>query len=460
MLINFSQQPEQLPDDYKTLFGMKTYRSFADWQNERLEPSAIIIESDDAAVTSTLLENIRRDDTLFASLCYVSGIEDTYASQLSDGQLPPPPDLQEAINRFTALSASYKYDNISFFHLQRLIRYFWLRPGLVLQPYHVWQHTHFYRYPLLEALSQDQIESFDWLKNLTNNDILEPLSLIDRQAACNYCGSSHLSFVDVCPNCQSIDIEMQSSLHCFTCGCVDLQEKFVHAGVLKCPNCYTQLRHIGSDYDRPIEMYRCLSCNHAFVDGEVVARCAVCHKKMPPNDLMINRINSWQLSDRGRVIAIHGQTQAVSASFHLIDFTSNEIFIHDLDWFLTLSRRYPDIHFSVFGIYFANFSQFIVSLGHTKLLQLLESFSQRLKSLLRTPDLITQTAENMLWVLLPHTDQQGLNGFTKRLETSIQTLFEDSEQKLDCRFISAVSAQIADNETADLLLARLQGQLQ
>lgn len=127
---------------------------------------------------------------------------------------------------------------------------------------------------------------------------------------------------------------------------------------------------------------------------------------------------------------------------------------------MALSRRYSDAHFSVFGIYFANFSEIIVSLGHTKLLQMLESFSQRLKSLLRTPDLVTQTAENMLWVLLPHTDQQGLNGFTKRLETGIQALFEDGEQKLDCRFITAASTQIADNETADLLLARLQGQLQ
>ncbi len=132
MLLNFSQHTTNLPDDYKTLFGVKTYRSFADWNSDRSEPSAIIIESDDAAFAALLLENIRRDDTLFASLCFISGSEDAYASHLSDGKLPQPHDLQEAINEFTALKESFKYHDINFFHLQRLIWYFWLRPGLTL----------------------------------------------------------------------------------------------------------------------------------------------------------------------------------------------------------------------------------------------------------------------------------------------------------------------------------------
>nr|WP_309294963.1 hypothetical protein [Aeromonas caviae] len=27
--------------------------------------------------------------------------------------------------------------------------------------------------------------------------------------------------------------------------------------MLLCPNCFSRLRHIGSDYDRPLENYRC-----------------------------------------------------------------------------------------------------------------------------------------------------------------------------------------------------------
>ena len=79
--------------------------------------------------------------------------------------------------------------------------------------------------------------------------------------------------------------------------------------------------------------------------------------------------------------------------------------------------------------------------------------------MLRTPDLSTRTAENMLWLLLPHTDAHGLSSFHKRIDNNMQILLEDSDKKLDCRFIGATSSQISNKENAELLLARLQGEL-
>lgn len=126
---------------------------------------------------------------------------------------------------------------------------------------------------------------------------------------------------------------------------------------------------------------------------------------------------------------------------------------------MVLSHRYKNISFSLFGIYFVNLVELVDEIGHTRLLQVMESFAQRLRNLLRTPDLSARTAENMLWLLLPNTDKQGLAGFHKRIEASMNQLVLESDQKLIYRFCSISSDQLSDQEDAELLLARLSGEL-
>ena len=62
----------------------------------------------------------------------------------------------------------------------------------------------------------------------------------------------------------------------------------MHSGTIVCPKCHTHLRHIGSDYDRPIENYRCQSCSQSFVEGDVQVRCAMCENEMKPGDLVLS----------------------------------------------------------------------------------------------------------------------------------------------------------------------------
>lgn len=461
MLIVFSQDQEEtdLSSEYKNLFNISYFSDFSVWEKERIIPSAFIIQGKDKHYISTILGKVRKDSEFFASLCFITDSAFPYDDFMLDGQLPQPIDLREEINQFDNLLKSLKSNETYITHQGRLIKYFWLRPDFVLQPYHDWQHARFYRYPLLEALSLDKSDSFEWLRNLANSKIIDPILLIDRQRECTDCRSSHLSFVDVCPNCLSIDIGMQASLHCFTCGCVDVQERFLHSGTLICPKCHTQLRHIGSDYDRPIENYRCHSCSQSFVEGEVQVRCAMCEKEMESNELIQNEIRNWRLSDKGRTIAFRGEVFDLSSGFDQLNFISRELFIHDLDWMMITSRRYPNVNFSLFGIYFPNLPELVELFNHARLLQMLESFAQQLRSLLRTPDLSTRTAENMLWLLLPNTDEQGLFGFHKRIEGSMKLLLEQSEHKLDFRFISISSQKLSSKENAELLLARLYGEL-
>lgn len=185
----------------------------------------------------------------------------------------------------------------------------------------------------------------------------------------------------------------------------------------------------------------------------------MCKKEMESSELIQNDIRNWRLSDKGRTIAFRGEVFDLSAGFNQLDFIPRELFIHDLDWMMVTSRRYPSVNFSLFGIYFANLPDLIELFNHARLLQMLEFFAQQLRSLLRTPDLSTRTAENMLWLLLPNTDEQGLTGFHKRIENSMKLLLEESEHTLDFRFVSLPSHKLSGKENAELLLARLYGEL-
>ncbi|GKS69905.1 GGDEF domain-containing protein, diguanylate cyclase (c-di-GMP synthetase) or its enzymatically inactive variants [Nitrosomonas sp. PY1] len=459
MLILFSPNNIVLPDVYANLYRIQRHSNFSEWKLTKMAPLAFIIDGEDAQYVNTIINEIRRDDTVFASLCFVTESSIALDSQLLDGQLTEPSALQKKISDTEGLTKSFKNTEACITPQGRLIKYLWLRPDFIIQPQHEWKNARYYRYTLLEALNNDTGDSFGWLRKLAAARILEPVSLIDRQRECTHCRSAHLSFTDICPNCFEIDIALRPSLHCFTCGCVDAQDKFLHAGMLKCPKCNTHLRHIGSDYDRPLENYQCQSCNHTFSEGEIRVRCAVCEKSMKPDELVINEIQHWRLSDRGRVIAFRGEVFDLSSGFDQLDFISKELFIHDLDWMMVLSHRYKNINFSLFGIYFSNLTELVDEIGHARLLQVMESFAQRLRNLLRTPDLSTRTAENMLWLLLPNTDKQGLVGFHKRIEASMNQLVLESDQKLIYRFCSISSDQLSDQEDAELLLVRLSGEL-
>lgn len=458
MLIFFSQEKTDLSDQYKA-FDIRFFSDFSAWEKSRIIPSAFFIDGKAKHYTSSILGKIRRDNEVFASLCFATESTALSDSQLLDGQSPQPLILQEKIDQFEDLLKSLKDNETYLTHQGRLIKYLWLRPNFILQPYHEWQYPRFYRYPLLEALSLDQSDSFEWLRNLVNAKIIEATTLIDRQRECIHCRSSHLSFIDVCPNCSAIDIKLQPALHCFTCGCVDAQDKFMQGGALVCPKCHMHLRHIGSDYDRPLENYRCQACHQSFIEGDVQVRCAMCEKAMSPGELILNEVHSWRLSDKGRTIAFRGEVFDLSSGFDQLDFISKELFIHDLDWMMVMARRYPNINFSLFGVYFANLPDLVELFNHAKLLQMLESFAQRLRNLLRTPDLSTRTSENMLWLLLPNTDEQGLSGFHKRIESNMSVLLEESNYKLDFRFVSVTSQKLSSKENAELLLARLFGEL-
>lgn len=131
--------------------------------------------------------------------------------------------------------------------------------------------------------------SAEWMVSLCTQGFLATASLVDRIRLCPYCHTGNLNYVDSCPVCGSIDFAKKKMIHCFTCAYVAPEENFRNGMMLICPRCNVTLRHIGSDYDRPVESYACNSCGERFIEPEVKADCLKCRKKSSGEELMVRR---------------------------------------------------------------------------------------------------------------------------------------------------------------------------
>ena len=164
MLIFFSPNKTDLSSSYTELFRIQHCGDFSDWEKSKTIPSAFVIDSKDAQYVNTIVNKIRRDHLAFGILCFVTEIQPSFDHQLLDGQLPEPSILKKRINDFVDLSESFKNSETYITPQGRLIKYLWLRPEFVIQPQKDWQHSRYYRYSLLDALSEDTVDSFVWLR--------------------------------------------------------------------------------------------------------------------------------------------------------------------------------------------------------------------------------------------------------------------------------------------------------
>ena len=320
-----------------------------------------------------------------------------------------------------------------------------------------------YHYPLLEALEDDESpNAFAWLQLMTQQGWLEEGELVDRVRLCVGCGSGRLNYVDVCPECQTLEIARQPSLHCFTCGHVGAQEHFLKDGLLLCPNCFSRLRHIGSDYDRPLENYRCRSCQAFFVDAEVEARCLDCGQAHAPDKLRVREVRHFRLAEAGRLRCRQGYSASVAETdqFGALNLLNQKSFHELLNWQLQLVRRYKQPAFSLLGLRFVNLAATISALGELRGHALVDSLVERLQEAVRDTDRCSRVSEEILWIMMPHTDAAGLAVVRKRLQEGAERLASEQIGQLQLRQIGFTApADLLEQEDAALLLARLNGEL-
>jgi GGDEF domain-containing protein len=274
--------------------------------------------------------------------------------------------------------------------------------------------------------------------------VLDVDVVVDRLRLCDACGSAHLSYLDVCPACGSLDIAQTRLLHCFTCSHVGARETFVQQERLRCPKCEAVLRHIGVDYDRPIEQQQCRHCKHLFVDAEVRSACMACDARSAPEQLPARTVAVYRLGGAGLLLARQGNLSPVLSGLDIVSFVAPALFERLIDWQHALARRYPESYFfSVIGVRVANLAALTDALGRSATAALVDTFAERLRALLRVSD-ITTRSDDHLWLLAPHTRASGAEVLMGRIRALTDATRQGSGLALE---VSTTAASIPEDAT-------------
>lgn len=339
-----------------------------------------------------------------------------------------------------------------------LLAFLYLHPDYLLQPIADWHDERIYYYPLADLCSRENEDGSELLSRLTQRGLLEPLQLVDRLHVCPDCRSAHLLFSELCPQCSSIDIAEQNFLHCYACGGVAPQEQYLGRDGLRCPKCSARLRHIGVDYDRALETLKCKACNGRFSEPVVTARCAGCRKQYPTDALLERRLYSLRLSGAGEAAARSG---SVGDLFALLDDLSHShplYFAQMLNWLLALSRRHPEVHFSLLALRFPNLRTLSPQLSRGQVAQMLDTLAQRLRELVRGSDLFMRDDDELCWLLLPQTAAAGLEMLRTRIAALSAASTQEGGQRIEIEIATMTSAALDETaSSAAIVMGHLRG---
>jgi hypothetical protein len=341
-----------------------------------------------------------------------------------------------------------------------LVRYLYLRPLAALAPQRDCRSHQAYRYPLLEAFSDGE-EPAALLATLLERGWLEQAHLVDRLRRCESCRSTHLNYVDVCPECAGLQIEQAIYIHCFTCSHMAPQEKFIRGGALLCPNCHSRLRHIGADYNRPLEQMRCKECAAGFSEPEVVARCLSCGHDQAPERLPVLNVASYTLSDSGRQAA----RQATETAWHLpaplqTQDMMLDTFIGMTEWMMSLARRHDQASFTLLGLYLEAPAELEQEMGEDELHRMLDAFAGRLRELMRDTDILTRVDDHLIWIALPQTSPTGGKIFLEKILALSARTRQESGSQLQVRGVLHAVDDLPEEVSAEHLLNALGNRLQ
>lgn len=434
------------------------FTSVADFQNETT--ADVIVLDLPENKTDRALTELRKDRRYQFTLIY-TGIQQGRSQSLGDGQLPLTADdieknYAQLMKRLATFNRGRRPERLE----ERVMAWLWTRPHASITVERDATLAHVYGYPLIHAFaSDDPVNEILWLRLMAEQGLLASGELIDRIRLCSKCNSARLNYVDVCPECKDLDIAKQPALHCFTCGHVAPQEHFIKDGLMLCPNCLTRLRHIGSDYDRPLENLSCRGCQASFIDPEVQARCLDCNHSHQPHELRVREIRNYSMTEKARLRCRQGFSEEISNEyFGRLNLISFNDFTNLLDWQIQQFRRYQGTpESSLLALHFTDLER---ALSSPEGQAGLDSLIERVKETIRDTDRCSRSREDLLWILLPHTDQKGVKVLEQRL-SALMHLLDTKDGKVDLRMAACtLPNSLLTDENAQLLMGRLAGEIE
>ncbi len=333
-------------------------------------------------------------------------------------------DLSDVVKRQEASASAEQPEAGLSASAERLLRWWRLYPDHVLQVSLSPALMAGCEWPLLSAWGMTASEQHDLLALFAQRGWTREVTLMTRARHCRQCRSVHLNYIDVCPRCRHLDLVALDGLHCFTCGHVDRLDHFTHDERLVCPKCHVRLRHIGVDYDRPLESLACGKCDLWLVEGEVEVQCMDCGQLQQPGELIQQRVASLALSEAGRRVVALPRKEGMPEQMVGQRVSRAELH-HMLDLLVPLARRHAHRHLLMVMSSGALPSRSVASpLSASSPAASLSAMAQRLTSLLRDTDLVCEYDAGHWLFLLPHTPREHFADIARRIK-SLTELAED-----------------------------------
>jgi hypothetical protein len=427
------------------------------------EYSAVVLDIKNIEIKEDQLFRLRTQQEYCLKPIFLTELIGSASDALADGLVT---SIQEALEHAKPIceklnGITYDFHKVLASPLFSVLLYMYVR-GKDIAPVKDWQSPAMYTYPEVELLIGFSRQADDWLAMQVQRSLLEEGKLVDRVRKCPHCRLANPNYIDVCTNCRSIHIQQESFLHCFTCGAVKREKEFqTHPGNLFCPHCSARLRHIGTDYDRPLENYTCTDCHSSFSDPLIVAVCPRCEKVTEPEDLEIKNYRNYSLTEKAIIAAKTGQIEEASTLFDSLDNVNFPYFLHLFNWLFTMAKRYREDEFTIFAIRATNFDAIEENLGIVRLLELVDEYITRVKSHLRTTDITSLGGKNDIWFLLPKTDIAGRKVVIERiLESKTGAVQKHSQTNLDLHFAAlTIPGESKEHDTPEKIIELIQQQL-
>jgi hypothetical protein len=192
----------------------------------------------------------------------------------------------------------------------KILRYIHSRDLKSLTPFLYPNSALGYDYPFVGILFQTNLSNntdiIAFLKKLEKENYFKS-TFVDYVYQCNHCYATHLIYREVCPKCESADVEQKDLIHHFSCAYVGPKDDFTAQNhELICPKCDKRLKHIGVDYDKPSSISTCNTCEHVFQDVKINAKCTNCGHDNEVEKLLKKEISTFQVTSKTYFAAEHG----------------------------------------------------------------------------------------------------------------------------------------------------------
>ncbi|HEB77669.1 MAG TPA: hypothetical protein ENI90_03965 [Methylothermaceae bacterium] len=304
----------------------------------------------------------------------------------------------------------------------RLLRYLATRHEPAL-PRRIGQAAVGFVYPGLGALFDTVDPSlFSLLEELAGDGCLDA-GFFSRAPFCQSCGSAFLHFIETCPRCGSAELQAEQILHHYRCAYVGPIDDFRRDQGLVCPKCQIPLRQLGTDYDRPADVWVCGRCNHSFQDAEVMTCCFQCESEAVPEDRIWRVIHSYRITALGRHVARTGVLEPERSDYpdYLIPYAEFQKFLQ-VECFRL--ERYPDDDSALLMFWWQGSESGQPAPTPRELHEWTVEFAQIIKSYLRRTDLVTIPRDPVFLMLCLGTGIEGVQIVAKKLERLACQLFQ------------------------------------